>query len=172
MKTEKVLIPLSEEELTCKLCGSEMKIIGEEQVREEFKITPMEITRVQYFRQTAACPNCKEEYGSFAYVSSEVPPALIDHSMASPSSVAYITHQKIVNAMTFYRLEKEMGTRSVPLGRETMASWVIYCALNILKPLYQLLLSEALLRPVLHGDETWCQVLHEEGKAATTKSYI
>jgi len=172
MKTEKVLIPLSEEELTCKICGSKMEIIGEEQVREEFKITPMEISRVQYFRQTAACANCKEEYGSFAYASSEAPPALIDHSMASPSSVAYIAHQKITNAMTFYRMEKEMETRGVPLGRETMASWIIYCALNILEPLYLLMLSDALGRPVLHGDETWCQVLHEEGRPATAKSYI
>ncbi len=172
METEKVIIPLSDDELTCQICGSRMKVIGEEMAREEFRITPMQVTRVQYFRQTAACPECREEYGVFAFVNSEAPPALIDHSMASPSAVAYVVHQKITNAMTYYRMEMEMESRGVPLGRETMAAWVIACALNILRPLYDILLGEALRRLVLHVDETWGQVLHEEVRPATSKSYI
>ena len=172
VKTEKVVIPLTQDELTCKLCGAQMKVIGEELAREEFKITPMQVERVQYYTQTAVCTNCKEDNGDFAYKKSEAPQALISHSMASPSSVAYVAHQKIANAMTYYRMEKEFESRGIPLGRETMASWVIYCALNILKPLYKLLLDEALKRPVLHGDETWAQVLHEKDRPATSKSYI
>ena len=172
VEVEKVSIPLSEEELTCQLCGAKMDIIGEEYAREEFQITPMQIKRVQYYRETAACSNCKEEYGSFAYIKSEVPAPLIDHSMASASAVSYIAHQRTVNCMTYYRLEKEMENRGLPLGRETMASWIIFCALNILQPMYDLLFEELLRREVLHGDETWCQVLHEKGKPATSKSYI
>ncbi len=57
METEKVTIPLSDDELTCQICGSQMEVIGEELAREEFRITPMQVTRVQYFRQTAACRN-------------------------------------------------------------------------------------------------------------------
>lgn len=170
--TEEKIIPVPEDERTCDICGGELSYVGKEEMRSEIVITPMQVKRVVYYAEVLACNNCKEEYGSFAYKQGAVPVALIPHSMASASAVAYIIFQKFVNSMTYYRLEKELEGLGAPIGRETMADWIIYCALNILKPLADLLFTEQKRRDVLHGDETWCQVLKELGKAAETKSYI
>ena len=39
-------------------------------------------------------------------------------------------------------------------------------------PIYQAMHVELISRSVIHADEVPCQVLHEEGKAATSKSYM
>ena len=169
---EDVIVPVSEEDRLCPICGNEMKSAGKEKIRDEIVITPIQVKLVTYYQEVLVCDNCKEEYGSFAYKKAEVPPALIDHSFASPSAVAYVIFQKFVNAMTFYRMEQELKGMGVPIGRETLAAWIIYCALNILMPMVTLLFNEQKKRDILHGDETWCQVLHEPGKTAESKSYI
>lgn len=53
-----------------------------------------------------------------------------------------------------------------------MSNWIIYCALHYMKPIYQRLHEELLKRDILHGDETPCQVLKEEGRKPQTKSYM
>ncbi len=58
------------------------------------------------------------------------------------------------------------------LARETVANWCIKCALEYFQPVYDLLHEELLKREILHADKTVCQVLHEEGKAAVSKSYL
>ncbi|MFR7390365.1 MAG: IS66 family transposase [Blautia faecis] len=60
----------------------------------------------------------------------------------------------------------------MPVPRETAAHWYNYCASNYLLPVYEALHRELLKREVLHADEVPCQVLHEEGKSATSKSYM
>ena len=170
--TEEKLIPVPEEERTCEICGRELVPVGKERVRSEIIITPMQVKQVVYYAEVLACSNCKQDYGSFAYKKPEVPAPLMPHSMASASSVSYVIQQKFVNSLTFYRLEKELEALGAPIGRETMADWIIYSALNVLKPLSDLLFIEQKLRDVLHGDETWCQVLKEPGKDPESKSYI
>ena len=172
IKTDEIVVPVPDDERTCSICGTPMEVIGKEKVREELRITPIQIERIVYYQEVLACPKCKDEYGSFAYKKGEVPPALISHSMASVSAVSYMMNQKFVNSMTFYRLEKELEGMGAPIGRETMASWFIHCALKILAPMADLLFLEQKLREILHGDETWSQVLREPGKTAESKSYI
>lgn len=172
VKTEEVIIPVPENERVCEVCGGTMDTVGKEKVREEIRITPIQVKRVIYYTEVWACSKCRDDYGGFAYKKGEVPPALIDHSPASVSAVSYMMNQKFVNAMTFYRLEKELEGMGVPIGRETMANWFIICGLDILKPMADLLFAEQKHRDVLHGDETWCQVLHEPEKTAESKSYI
>ncbi|MBQ9438187.1 MAG: IS66 family transposase [Lachnospiraceae bacterium] len=172
VETEKIVVPIPDGDRTCNICGGEMEAVGREKVRSELQITPIQVKQVIYYREALACPNCKDEYGSFAYKKAETPPPLINHSMATPSAVSHLIFQKFVNAMTFYRMEQELKGMGVPLGRETMAAWIIFCALNILRPLYGLLFLEQKKRKILHGDETWCQALKEPNKTPESKSYI
>jgi transposase len=172
IKTERKNISVPDGERTCDVCGGEMKHLGWEEARSEIIIEPIQIKRVVYYKETLVCENCKEEHGDFAYRKAEIPAPLIDRSMASVSAVGHLISQKFVNSMTFYRMEQELKGMGLPLDRETMASWIIHCALNILLPMYTLLFEEQKGRDILHGDETWCQVLKEPGKAAETKSYI
>lgn len=172
VETEKVLIPVPEEQRVCEYCGAQMEVLGEELVREEFQIQPMQLKRIQYDSETLVCSRCREEDDVFSCVKSEVPKPLISHSMASPSAVAYVIYQKFLNSIPFYRMEQDFRRMSAPIGRETLANWVITCALTFLEPLFCLLFQEQKQRELLHGDETWCQVLHEKGRKATTKSYL
>ena len=149
-----------------------MKHLGWEEARSEIIIEPIQVKRVVYYKETLVCENCKDTHGDFAYKKAEIPAPLIDRSMASVSAVGHLIFQKFVNSMTFYRMEKELKGMGLPLDRETMADWIIHCALNILLPMHTLLFEEQKLREILHGDETWCQVLKEPGKDAETKSYI
>ena len=65
-----------------------------------------------------------------------------------------------------------VAQKGAPLARETAANWCIKCALEYFQPVYDLLHGELLKRGILHADETVCQVLHEEGKTAVSKSYL
>ena len=60
----------------------------------------------------------------------------------------------------------------MPVPRETAARWYNYCSLEYLSPVYEAMHQELLAREILHADEVPCQVLHEEGKTATSKSYM
>ena len=172
VETENIIIPVSEEKRICPVCGGEMKSKGKEKVREEIEITPMKVKRLIYYREVLACPVCEEEYGDFAYVKAQVPSPLLEHSMATPSAVSYLMEQRFLYSMTYYRLEKQLESLGAPIGRETIANWINQCGNEILKPMAELLFQYQKLRDILHGDETWCQVLHEKGKTPQSKSYI
>lgn len=60
----------------------------------------------------------------------------------------------------------------VKLNRGTIASWFITCAEEYFEPVYNKFHEYLLQQPVLHADETTCQVLHEDGKTPESKSYI
>lgn len=53
-----------------------------------------------------------------------------------------------------------------------MANWVIRCAEYWLKPLYDRMHKQLLKCDVIMSDETTWQVFREEGKKASSKSYI
>ena len=57
------------------------------------------------------------------------------------------------------------------IARHTLAHSVIRVGAAV-QPLINLLRDRLLEAPVIHGDETELQVLKEDGRAATTKSYL
>ena len=100
------------------------------------------------------------------------PASLMNHSLASPSSVANVMYQKYVNSVPLYRQEKDWENLGVSLKRATMAHWIIRCAGDYFTPVIKHLKKELTGREVLHCDETPVQVLKEEGKKPQSKSYM
>lgn len=100
------------------------------------------------------------------------PSSLMNHSLASPSSVANVMYQKYVNGMPLYRQEKDWEQLGIALSRSTMANWIIRCSEDYLKPLVSHLHKKLLERDIVHCDETVVQVLKEKDKAPQTKSYM
>jgi len=96
----------------------------------------------------------------------------MNHSLASPSSVANVMYQKYVNSVPLYRQEKDWAQLGISLSRATMANWVIRCSEDYLVPITEHLQKELLTRDIVHCDETPVQVLKEEGKNPQTKSYM
>ena len=160
-----------EKDRFCPDCDSKMEHLGYKFAREELRITPAKVVRVRYMQETLVCPVCREE-DETTILGAKTPTPLLSHSPASPDMVATVMYQKSFLHLPFYRQSKDWLEKGVPVPRETAAHWYNYCALNYLLPVYEALHQELLKREVLHADEVPCQVLHEEGKSATSKSYM
>jgi transposase len=171
LPVKEVLIPLTDEQRFCDYCNAEMSVIGYTEVREELRITPAVVERIRYIQEVAVCPECKKD-GDGTIVKSVVPTALLPHSPASPSAVAYIMYHKTFMGTPYYRQEAGMFQLGLKLPRETMANWYIHCAEDYFYPVYERMHELLLKRDIIHGDETTCQVLREKGKAAESTSYM
>ena len=169
------VISLSEEQKACPDCGAKMEVVGKEFVRREFRFTPAKGEIVNIYRETAKCPICSELPAmekAVRFVKANVPEALIPHSYASASAVAWTMYQKYANALPLYRQEQDWKQMGVTLNRATLGGWIIYCARNYFSPLYEYFHRELIKRQFLMADETRVQVLKEPGREAETDSFM
>lgn len=167
---EEVLVELSEDQLVCGKCGGTMKPIGKKFLRHEMQIIPKQVKLLAFYAVTYACDRCEKDTGFAHIVSAKAPIPLMKHSIASPSTVAYIMTQKYVDGLPLARQEKIWAREGVTLSRATMANWMIQCSRTWLKPLYRHMKQELLTHSVIHADETVVQVLKEDGKSPTSES--
>ena len=133
------IISLPEEERNCPTCGTQMECIGKEFVRHEFRFTPAKGKVVNIYRETYKCPECaisEEHPDDQTFVKAPVQEALIPESYASESVVGWAMHQKYQNGLPLNRQEEDWKQLGVPLSRATFANWIIYCAENYLRHVY------------------------------------
>ena len=166
-----VVCTLVEEDQYCGNCNTKLKVLGAKFVREELEYIPAKLRIVRYVQTVYECPKCK--HTAYPYImKATTPSSLMNHSLASPSSVANVMYQKYVNGMPLYRQEKDWEQLGIALSRSTMANWIIRCSEYYLKPLVSHLHKKLLERDIVHCDETVVQVLKEKDKAPQTKSYM
>lgn len=172
LPVREILCPVPDEDRRCDWCNTEMISLNAPAfVREELRITPAKIERIRYMQEVLICPECKKDKdGSFK--KAVVPSALIPHSPASASAVAYTMFNKCFMGLPYYRQESLLDQLGAKVPRETLANWCIIASRDHLFPIYQRLHDELLHRDVIHADETVCQVLREDGKAAQSTSYM
>ena len=143
-----------------------MKYIGDE-ITEKLEIEPAKITVRRIIKKKYAPIE-----GDGPVVCAKNPKKeLLPKSIASASLVAYIITAKYVDALPLYRQEKIFERISAELKRQTMARWLIQVS-EKLTPLYNLMQDICLDKNYLEMDETRIQVLKEDGKKATSKSYM
>ena len=133
------IISLPEEERNCPTCGTQMECIGKEFVRHEFRFTPAKGKVVNIYRETYKCPECaisEEHPDDQTFVKAPVQEPLIPESYASESVVGWAMHQKYQNGLPLNRQEEDWKQLGVPLSRATLANWIIYCAENYLRHVY------------------------------------
>lgn len=171
LPVRRVDIPVPAGGRNCPDCGAPMEHLGWQFGREELRITPAKVERVQYFQETLVCPVCRKEDVT-TITRAALPTPLLSHSPASPSMVATVMYDKSGLYLPFYRQEKDWGLQEVPLPRETIGNWYNRCSLDYLSPIYDALHEKFLGREVIHADEVPCQVLHEKDREAQAKSYF
>ena len=171
LPVREILCETAKEEQYCDHCNSPLRPIGKEVVREELEYIPAKLQIVRYVRMSYECPCCKHTEYPFIK-KAQTPTSLMNHSLASPSSVANVMYQKYVNSVPLYRQEKEWERMGLSLSRATMANWIIRCSQDYLMPVVEHLQKKLLERDIVHCDETPVQVLKEEGKKPQTKSYM
>lgn len=73
---------LEGEERNCPYCNTPMTELGREVVREELKVIPAKLQRVQHIRVIYSCGQCRED-DTPTIIKAAVPPGLMKHSLAS-----------------------------------------------------------------------------------------
>ena len=142
-----------------------MKCIGEEVV-EKLEITPAKVFVKRIIKKKYA----PLDKGSGNFKIADYKHDLMPKSMASASLLAYIIVSKYEDALPLYRQEKIFNRIKAEIPRQTMARWLIQLHFKLI-PLYNLMQEVALERDYCQIDETTTQVLKEDGKKATSKSY-
>ena len=169
--TEVVEHRLEGEDLICPECGNTMTEIGKEVVNK-LKMRPAEVIVEQHIYYTYACRKCNETGIETPVVKAPREKSIIPGSFATPEAIAHIMVQKFVMGSPLYRQEQELNRRGIQLSRQTMSNWILRATEDYLTPIYDRLHKELRKREVLHADETTLQVLHEEGKAPQSESYM
>ena len=145
--------------------GHALKEIGTE-VSEQLDIIPAKVQVLRHIRIKYACPCCQAEVKT-----APMPPQPLPKSNASPGLLAYIITSKFLDALPFYRQSKQFQRIGVELSRGTLSLWAIRCG-ELIQALCNLMQEHLHQYPILQMDETTLQVLKEEGKAASSQSYL
>jgi transposase len=156
----------------CPNCPEGKLHIMKKIVRCELLYTPAEFKVLKHLIAIYCCRNCNENEEHATIIKANSPPALIPKSVASASLVAYIMYEKYVMASPLNRIENHFNGYDIQLSRQVMASWVIKVANNHLVKIYDAMKAVILEKEIIFSDDTEIQVLKEEGRLATTKSYM
>jgi transposase len=167
-----VLYQIPKEERVCSDCGGELQVVGIRHNRYEIEYIPSRVNLLNIKQETCSCPDCSKEKGETVFFEPRVPEPLLQHSYASPSSVAQVMYQKFVQGVPLYRQVKDWESKGVKLSRGTLSSWVVKTSLEWFTPLLDEFKRSLNQEEVLHADETPVQVLNEEGRKNEAKSYM
>lgn len=167
---KEVTIDIGEEEKFCD-CGENLTRIGEE-IAERLNYIPAKLEVIREIRPKYACKSCEGENSQGKSIKvAPAPKRIIPGSIATAALLSHIITGKFVDALPFYRQEKQFARLGYELSRTNMINWTIQLGEKI-KPLLKILKSELLSGPLVHIDETTVQVLKEEGRSPSTKSYM
>ncbi len=160
-----VIHDLPEDEQVCAHDGHRLHKIGED-ISEQLDIVPARIQVIRNIRVKYGCRHCEE-----GVITAPIPTQIIPKSIATPGLLAYVAVSKYMDGLPLYRLEKLFERIGVTLSRRTLSAWMIQLG-GILEPMMILLQDQLRSGRVVHMDETRVQVLAEEGKTATSQSYM
>ena len=133
-----------------------MVLMGEEFVRRELEFIPAKLKVREIYTQTYVCPSCKEAMNGAetpVFHKSKAPEALIQNSYASASTVAWTMYQKYGNSLPLYRQEKDWKQYGAEVNRATLANWIITCANEYFKPMYEFFHRELYCDTLFHHEE-------------------
>ena len=158
----------------CDICGAEMKDIGEEKAYDELVYTPAKYHIRRHIVHKYKCPECGEKLEErdepCHIIRAPYPHAMIPGSYCSPELLAHIIYEKYAKSVPLHRQQKDFNSKKIPLLKATMSNWVGQAAekwcLPIVDKMHELLIAGN----IIHSDDTTIQVLHEEGRKATSVS--
>lgn len=151
---EEIPCMIHPDDMFCDNCGTTLKEIGFVKVRDELEYVAAKVKILRYMQQACECPNCKHK-GEPVIIKAYAPKSVLNHSLASPSSVARVMYQKYVNSVPLYRQEKDWEQIGIGLSRATMANWIIRSSEDHLMPVVARLQKALLKRDIIHCDETY-----------------
>jgi len=127
---------------------------------------------LQHVRFKYACRHCERTALNTPIVTAPMPAQPLPGSVATPSTLALVLANKYVDGTPLYRVADALGRADVSISRGTLGNWVIRSSELHLHRVYDALQQKLRAQPLVHGDETWVQVLKEEGRDAQAKSFM
>jgi transposase len=171
LPVEQRVYELPEAEQSCAVCHNPLHVMSTE-VRRELAVIPAQVKVIEHVQHVYSCRVCEREALTTPIKTAPMPQPVYPGSLASPSLLAEVLHEKFTQGLPLYRQEQEWARRGVTLSRQTLANWVVYAAHEWLRPVYTQLQRALRQREILQADETTVQVLHEDGRTAQQKSYM
>lgn len=139
---------------------------------EQLDIIPAKIRVIKHIRLKYACKNCEgSESEKPVVITAQMPEQLIEKCIGTPGLIAHVLTSKFLDALPFYRQEKQFKRIGVKIPRATMCNWTQKIA-DSFEILLMVLKKEILSGPLINIDETTLQVIKEPGRSSNTKSYM
>ena len=126
---------------------------------------------VAYYVEVRHSPVVKD-MRTGALAAMPMPDVFFSRSSATSSLVAGIMYDLAAKALPYYRQEMDMANHGLILPRQDMSNWVIHFAFSHLSPAAEHMHYLLLKCRYSQCDESWLQVLNEEGRKATAKSFV
>jgi transposase len=155
---------LAEEEKICK-CGAQLCHICDVE-SEQLEYIPASIKVVLNKRKKYACRECEQTIKL-----APLPKTPIPKSIATPSLLASTLVAKFCDHVPLYRQEQIWNRYGIELPRQTLSNWVLKCG-DLLSKIVAQMKKVIITSNYARADETTVQVLNEEGRNPSTKSYM
>ena len=165
-----------EEDAVCPECKGNLKNVGKKVVRQEIEYEPPKLKIKEYIKYVYKCERCGTEgskKSSSTFLETEVPKPILTHSFVSPSLATEVIYQKYYLGVPLYRQEKMWDDKGLVLPRNMMANWNIKISEYYFSHLYNLMHKKMKEEnELMNGDETTMQCNKEEGRKASSNSYM
>jgi transposase len=155
---------LKSEDKTCK-CGTELCHITDID-SEQLEYIPAKVSVIVNRRKKYACKQCEETIKL-----APLPKTAIPKSIATPSLLASILVAKFCDHLPLYRQEQIWIRHGIDIPRQTLSNWVQKCA-ALLAKIVDEMKNIIVASNYARADETTVQVLKEENRDPSTKSYM
>ena len=148
------------------------KNVSAKRPRNSLTSSLQKIQVLKHIRPKYACKHCEgvESEGPTVAIA-PMPEQVIPKCIGTPGLIAYVLVARFVDALPFYRQEKQFLRIGVEISRATMCSWARKVAESC-DILLTMLKKEILSGPLININETPTQVFNEPNKSNTTKSYM
>jgi transposase len=167
-----IIHDLDDDAKHCPWCTAARPVIGEER-SEEYEVIPAKLVVKVHVRKKYGPCNCDDFIGNDepAVITAPGPVKLLRGSQYSNNTAAFILVNKFVDGIPLYRQEAAFKRMGLDLGRGTMARQVLRISAE-LDVLWQSMKADLRASPVLGMDETTTQVIHEDGRSASSPSWM
>jgi transposase len=161
------------ENIVCDCCQHRMMEIGSTVVREEAKFIPAKMMKVQHVEHAYECKECKRDASLPTRMKrGNAPQPAIQRSLASPSVLAKVIHDKFVQYLPLYRQVNEWARYGLETNDKNLSNWVIRASHDWLLPIYERLKALMMTKSILHVDETYAQIIkRSDGKSGQANAY-
>lgn len=169
VETIEKTIDITDEQRQC-APGWKLVAIGRREMRTSATYVSAKVIKTVYYVRTYKKVRIDGE-GDPEFLQAKLPNAVIPRSVATSSILSKVIHDKYELDVPLYRQLQDWKRIGLTVSETTLSNWMIDSA-ELLAPLYDQIHQCFMRQKFLQGDETPTQVLKENGRKATDKSYM